>query len=79
MGLGVIHALGIGGVVPNVVVEIPTLVFVQRDEDGNELVGDILRAAIGKRHAAAGDDDDAKEAGGDIAKFIGVRVVEPEN
>ncbi len=40
---------------------------------------DIYGPAIGKRHAAAGDHNDAEKAGGYVAQFVAMRVVQPED
>ena len=81
MGLNssLLTPLRIGDVGPDVVVEIPTFVLVNGDVHGGEFMVDIFGAAVGEGHAAAGDDESAEETGGDVAKFVAVGMVEPED
>ena len=67
-----LDAFRVGGVCQNIFVEIPAFVFVEGDEQVDELVVDILGAAIGQRHAPAGDHDDAEQAGRNVLQFVGV-------
>ncbi len=69
---------GIGNVGLDVVVEIPALVFVEGDEDGDELLVHVLGMTVGPGHAAAGDDDAAEQSRGHVAQLVAVGVVEPE-
>src|SRR5262249_52948605 len=72
---GLLDSLGIGGVIANVVVEIPAFVFVDRDIHGNEFTVDVFGRAVWTGHAAARDHEAAEQSGGNVAQLIAVGVV----
>src|SRR5207302_4908652 len=57
--LQLVHRLGLGGMSLDVVVEIPTVVFVDDEKRSDKLAVNILRSSIGTGHTFAGDEDRA--------------------
>src|ERR1039457_410171 len=74
-----LDALGVGGVVADVVIQVPALVFVDGDIHVHKFVVHIFGPAVGKRHALPRDDEPAEQTGSYIAQFIAMRMVEPED
>src|SRR5438552_3889 len=74
-----VHGLRLGGVGLNVVVEIPTVVFVDDEIGRHKFAVNILRSTIGTSHALLGDDDGSNESGVSIMTLEIMRVIKPNN
>src|SRR5260370_6163231 len=67
--LKLVHGLRLGGMSLDVVVEIPTVVFVDDEKRSDKLAVNILGSSIGTGHTFAGDDDRADQSGVSIVDF----------
>src|SRR6266849_3486688 len=74
-----VHGLRLGGVSLDVMVQIPTVVFVDDEERSHKLAVNILGSSIGAGHTFTGDDNRADESGVGIVTFEVVGMIEPDN
>ena len=74
-----LHSLRIAGEGLNVVVEVPTDVFVKQHEEADEFAVHIFRLAVSVRHPSPGDDHRADQSAFHIFQLLCVRVVEPDD
>lgn len=75
----IVVALRIGHGSFHVFVEIPTLVFVDRNHHGHKLTVDLHGMPVIAGFSSRRYDACSEQAGGDIAHFVDVGVMEPDD
>src|SRR5262249_53380512 len=66
-----------GDVGGNVLLQVPTLVLVERREERDDLAVDVFGRAVGVCLASPRHDDGSYQARGDVSVFAGVRGIHP--
>jgi hypothetical protein len=67
-----IHALGISDVRTDVLIQIPALIFADRNVHSDKLVVHVFGPAILTSHASSSDHHSAEQPRGHVAQFVGV-------
>ena len=80
-GVSLIERFLVGGadVGGNVLLHIPTLVFVKCGEESEDFAVHVFGSAVGVSLASPGHDDGPHQAGSHVFVFVDVRVVHPDD
>src|SRR5207247_7462213 len=77
VAIELVHGLRLGGVGLNIVVEVPTVVFVDDEVGRDKFAVNILGSTIGTSHALLGNDDGSNESCVGVMSFVIVVVIQP--